>query len=97
MFSSISWDQFKCDAHVMSRLRASGLIELISPEEQDVPNLVARLGKQRGFKLKDRQIEFISKRVRREIPALERYFDRVHHLSGLLGAKVKFPLLNDAV
>lgn len=97
MFSSTPWDKFPCDPHVMSRLKASGLIDLTPPSEEDIPTLVSRLGRQRGFKLKDRQIDFISKRVRRDLPSLERYFDRVHHLSGLLGSKVKFPLLNDAV
>jgi len=62
-----------------------------------MPRLVEMLATQRGIRLKERKIDFVVRRLGRDIGAVERYFDRVRHLADVLGQSVKFPVLSDAI
>jgi chromosomal replication initiation ATPase DnaA len=90
-------DHFEFDEHVRSRLIPGNGFEISPPEESDMPKLIDTIARQRGISLKDRKIDFIVRRLGRDIGALERYFDRVRHLADVLGQSVRFPVLGDAL
>lgn len=97
LFSSKPIESFPCDAHVMSRLKSASSFTIEAPSEEDLEKLVSSLAEQRGIRLGDRKISFLRKRIRRDIPSLERYFERLMRLAQLFGEKVKFPVLGDAL
>lgn len=86
-----------CDDHIKSRLRPGEGFLIGDPAEEDILHLLKCIASQRGIRLKERKLAFLDKRIARDIPSIERYFDRLTHLSRVLGAKIRFPLLGDAV
>jgi chromosomal replication initiation ATPase DnaA len=96
-FSAQPKEQFLVDEHILSRLNASVAPELVAPAEEEIPALINALARQRGIKLKDKKIGFVSRRVPRDIVGIENYLSRVLHLSKLFGTKIEFPILGDAV
>ena len=86
-----------CDDHVLSRILAGFCFEIEHPAEADMPQVVGAMARQRGIKLSEKKLNFLCKRLPRQTEAIEAYLDRVHHLSRLLGKKVQFPVLNDAL
>lgn len=88
-------EAFSFDEHVRSRLIPGVGLVIEPPAESDMPVMVDRLARQRGIRLKERKIDFVVRRVGRDIGAVERYFDRVRHLADVLGQAVQFPLLGD--
>lgn len=97
LLTSASINELPCDEHVISRLHSANKFTIGDPEEKDLDRLVHALASQRGIKLGDRKISFLQKRMRRDIPSLEHYFERLVHLSTIFGEKVKFNLLEDAL
>ena len=97
LLSSERLDSMPCDQHIMSRLRAAYHSQFLTPEESDLPKLVNALTRQRGLSLTEARLEFVAKRMRRDIEFLETYLDRVTHLSGVLNRSVTRPLLADAL
>lgn len=90
-------DGFQYDEHVASRMLSGIEFEIHPPEEHEMATLISRIAKQRGFYLSPKKIQFLSRRVGRDILSIVRYLDRVQHLSRVLGASAKFPLLSDAL
>ncbi len=97
LFSSRRIEDFPSDDHVKSRLRAGIQLDIKEPEDEDITTVIRALAKQRGVKLSDRNLNFLTKRLERDIPSLERYVDRLLHLSQVLGKSIKFNLVSDAV
>lgn len=97
LFSQTSMDSLPCDEHVLSRLNPGRGFDIESPADSDMPELVRCMGAQRGISFKERHIEFIVRRIGKDITEIEQYFDRVMHLSQVLGKRIQFPLLGDAV
>ena len=90
-------DDLPCDDHVKSRLKAGLISEIDLPDEQDMKTIVNLMSRQRGISLNDKRLDYISRRLRREIPYIENYFDRVSHLSSVLSRSVTRPLLANAL
>lgn len=90
-------EAFRFDEHVRSRLIPGAGLVIGPPADEDMPKLIEMMAKQRGIKLKERKIDYVVRRLGRDIGAIERYFDRVRHLADVLGQAVKFPVLGDAV
>ncbi|MCB0338895.1 MAG: hypothetical protein KDD53_04785 [Bdellovibrionales bacterium] len=97
LLSSASLDTLPCDEHVFSRLRPGLGYTIGAPAEHELSKLLHLLAKQRGLKLKERSTRFLMRRLRRDVPALESYVDRLLHLSQVLGKSIKFSLVRDAV
>lgn len=97
LFSKCSIEALPCDDHIISRLRPGCGFDIREPDNNDMSKLVQRMGAQRGMLLKERHIEFIVRRIGRSLPAIEQYFDRVMHLSQVLGKKIQYPVLGDAI
>lgn len=95
--SSQSRSALRCDEHVMSRIRSGIPLNIGTPADSDLVELLKTMSRQRGFSLSDSRIAFISKRVRRDIASIEEYFDRVHHLSSVLSRSLSRPLLSEAL
>jgi chromosomal replication initiation ATPase DnaA len=96
-FSSQPKESFSVDNHILSRLNASVAPEITAPEEDEIPAIINAMAKQRGIQLKEKKIDFVSRRVPRDIIGIENYLSRVLHLSKLFGAKIEYPILGDAV
>jgi chromosomal replication initiation ATPase DnaA len=97
ILSSAEHSEFPCDNHIMSRIRSAAQLTISAPAEDDVSQVIAILAKQRGFKLQPRSLEFIRRRLGRDIASLERYLDRLMHLAHVLGRSIKSGLINDAL
>ncbi len=89
--------ELPCDEHIKSRLIPGGGYKLLVPGESDTETLTRLMAEQRGIMLKERKLEFIVRRLRKDIPSIENYFERVGHLSQVLGQRIRFTLLGDAV
>ncbi len=88
---------FRYDEHVASRMLSGIEFEISAPLESEIPDLITQIAKQRGFYLSPKKIQYLSRRVGRDIMSIVRYVDRLGHLSRLLGKSAKFPLLSDAL
>lgn len=97
LFSKYALQELPCDEHVMSRLHPAEGFDIEAPEEGDMHAIVRCMGTQRGMSLKDRHVDFVVRRIGRSIVEVEQYFDRVMHLSQVLGRKIQYPILGDAV
>lgn len=95
--SNTELGSFPCDGHVTSRLKAGLFATFSSPAEKDMHALVNHLARQRGLSLNEKRIDYVSKRIRRDIPYLENYLDRVSHLSSVLSKSVTRPILANAL
>lgn len=94
--SAVPLEELPCDAHVLSRLRAGAGMAMQDPELGDMSALIAALARQRGLELREAHVEFLEKRLIRTIPAIERYMDRLVHLSRVLNRPLNFAVLGDA-
>jgi chromosomal replication initiation ATPase DnaA len=99
LLSSEPHQKFPCDAHIMSRVKSMAQLEIAPPGEDDVPGIIEVLAKQRGFKLQPRSVEFIRRRLGRDLGSLERYIDRLIHLAQVLGRSItlRSGLIGDAL
>ncbi len=99
LLSSEAHHKFPCDAHVMSRIKSMAQLEIAPPGEEDIPEIIEVLAKQRGFRLQPRSVEFIRRRLGRDLGSLERYIDRLIHLAQVLGRSItlRSGLIGDAL
>ncbi len=99
LLSSNPYQDFPCDAHIMSRLKSMAQLEVKPPGEDDVAEIISILAKQRGFRLQPRSVEFIRRRLGRDLGSLEKYIDRLIHLAQVLGRSIslKSGLIGDAL
>lgn len=97
LFSEKGIQDLPCDGHVKSRLLAAVVDVIGAPAEDDLVAVLQAMAMQRGIRLSDRKVQYLTKRVPREIPALEEYLDRLYQLSRTLGKSVQFPVLADAL
>lgn len=95
--SSDGIESLPCDDHVKSRLRAGSGLHIGVPEDIELPEILREIARQRGVKLPERSVLFLVRRLGREVGALERYLERLLHLSQVLGRSIKFPLVHDAL
>jgi len=95
--SSVDLSQLPCDDHVMSRLRAAVDYTIGVPSDQDLPLIIEAFSRQRGVKLSKRYIDFLIRRLGRDLLSLEKYIDRLLHLSQVMGRSIKSRLLADAL
>ncbi|NDC37903.1 MAG: hypothetical protein EBZ48_07595, partial [Proteobacteria bacterium] len=89
--------EFNCDGHVMSRLSEAAHLQIMEPDEATMPMVLTRMAQQRGIKLTSKKVEFLQRRMRRSIPSIEEYLEKVVHLSAVLGGRVSLSLLGDAL
>ncbi len=85
------------DDHIMSRLRSMSGATISSPSQDDMPALIRAMCRQRGVNLTGTKISFLAKRLGRRISALEDYLDRLVYLSSVLGKKIDYTLLEEAI
>jgi chromosomal replication initiation ATPase DnaA len=97
LLSGVDIEELGCDAHVRSRLLPGGGHSLGPPAPEDMGVLVRLLAKQRGLLLSDRQVGYLSSRLRRDCGFVEEYLERVAHLQRVLNSPIKLPLLSDAI
>jgi chromosomal replication initiation ATPase DnaA len=97
LFSSKTVEELPCDQHILSRLKASAQMQISAPDFESLQKVVDRMAKQRGLALGGRRLSFLEKRVSREISEIENYLERLDHLSEVLGKKVSFKTLGDAL
>lgn len=96
LLSSQGLESMPCDEHVFSRIRL-GLQQFGPPHDEQVSELLVALALQRGLKLPARCVQFLSRRLRRDVAALEAYLQRLHYLAQVLGKSIKFEVIQDAV
>ena len=87
----------RCDAHVMSRLNAAQTIIVGAPDEKDLKKLISQMATQRGISISKRNIEFLAKRLPRDIAHLDEYLERVMQIAEVSGQTFKLPVLSDAI
>jgi chromosomal replication initiation ATPase DnaA len=96
-FSATSVDELPCDEHIKSRLNVGVGHKILQPSEADFEQLFNALCMQRGLKLKTRQIDFLSKRLGRDIHTLQNYCDKLYNLAKNSDYSVNFELLEEAL
>ena len=88
---------FSFDQHINSRLQAGSGFALGSPHESELPAIIDIMARQRGIKLTEKKQEFLERRLGRDLPAIEEYLERLVHLTNVLGKRVGFEALGDAL
>ena len=74
--------QFGFDEHVRSRLASAVICRIGNPGEDDMPELVRCMARQRGLFLTDRKICFLARRLRREIAAIDNCLWQLEKMAG---------------
>lgn len=97
LFSSKSRSELPVDEHVQSRLLPGAGNVLGPPEEADIHELLKTMAAQRGIFLQERKRGFLLRRIRHDVPSIERFLNRVLQISTGQGRKVQFSLLEDAL
>jgi chromosomal replication initiation ATPase DnaA len=95
--SALSIDEFQLDGHATSRLSAGAGLKLAPPTEQDIPQLINLMARQRGIALSEKKLGYIARRVGREVATIELYLNKLEQLSRILGSSVDLELLKDAI
>lgn len=85
------------EPHTGSRIKSAQYFSLKNPEEDDLSSLCAAMAAQRGIHLRGRKLSFTSRRIRRDIPSIEKYLERLVHISHRLGKSVEFSRLKGAL
>ena len=97
LLSSREPGEFGFDNHIRSRILPGTGLSLGAPAHDELPELLRAMARQRGLNLKDRQFDFVLKRIGRDPGSIEDYLDRLLHLARVLGRNIKFPLIADAI
>lgn len=90
-------DNFEFDEHIRSRLVPGLGVTIQGPAEQDMADIIRAVAKQHGMRLSEKKLGFILRRVGKNIGAVEDYFQRLEHLSQVLGRPIKFPLMSGVI
>lgn len=90
-------DQLGCDPHVMSRLRAGAQLSLGLPDGADMQELIYTMAVQRGISLTERKVEFLARRLGRDIAAIDEYLHRASQLAAASGKPLRLPVLSEAI
>lgn len=97
VFGLIGNENYSLEPHVGSRLASAITVAIDNPEESEISELFSYMAKQRGIKLGNQKKKFAERRLRRDIPSIERYLDRVMLLSHRMGRKLELGMLKSAI
>ncbi len=97
LLSSMALKDFSFDDHIRSRLLPGEGFSIGAPSADDMFELVELMARQRGLAFSERKVDYLEKRIGRDIPAIEEYLDRLEGLAKVLGKPIKFSMLGDAV
>ncbi|NMC63840.1 MAG: hypothetical protein GYA55_11815 [SAR324 cluster bacterium] len=97
IFSSRCIDELPVDEHVRSRLLPGGANEIREPARTEMLELLHVMAQQRGILLKQRKREFLLKRMRTEIPAIEQFLESVLEFSSGDARSLHYKLLRAAL
>ena len=93
LLSSLEPGHFHLDEHVLSRLKPGLGFHIEAPLEEDMPELVMAMLNQRGIAVPPRKLEFVIRRMPRELPAITDYLSRVQHLALSCGGVLDYSML----
>lgn len=97
MLSSAQLSELPCDEHILSRLIGGSGFEVGVPDEAEVEELVFAMAKQRGLNLTDVKRQYVTRRIRREVSAIDEFLERLL-LSGSAGSRLSaFQTLHDSL
>lgn len=85
------------DEHIMSRLRSALPVRIGPPSDAELPLVFDAIARQRGFALTPRNVQFLMRRLRRDIASMEEYVRRLERLSLVRSMSMKRDLIHDAV
>jgi chromosomal replication initiation ATPase DnaA len=86
-----------CDDHVLSRLRAGQQVVIGAPGEEDLQKLISQMASQRGINISRKNIDFLAKRLPRDIARIDEYLERLQQLAEVSGQTYKLSVLSDAI
>lgn len=95
LFSRRSAAELKADEHARSRIRPGEGFVMGPPGEEDLPLLVATMARQRGMLLSPRKIEFLARRVPRDIRAIAAALDQLSYVQHASGSASSFRTLDE--
>ena len=90
LLSSVPVSALTCDEHALSRLRAGLQLLLGRPADSELLDLLQSLARQRGIALNTYKSEYLLRRLGADIPALEKYLNRLRLQVDYLGAPLGF-------
>ena len=96
-FRSQDIASYPFDEHLGSRFQAGREFQIGDPAREEIGKLLEALMLQRGLKLPDRKLNFLTKRLPATLPQLEEYVERMADLAKARGEKINFPILNDSL
>ena len=97
LFAARPVAELKTDDHVCSRLRLAAGLAIGAPADGEFHVLLEALARQRGLRLRAREVAFLTRRLGRDIQSLEYYLERLEHLARVLAQPIRFPLVANAV
>ena len=97
LLSSYHCNDFSWDGHIRSRVDSGTQFCFGSPADEEVGSLVEIMAKQRGLRLNERKLQYLLKRLGRNISSIESYLNRLQHLSEITGSNIDLSLLCDAL
>lgn len=97
LISGTPLTSFPCDEHIKSRILPGVGYTIGSPSEDDMRGVIGQMALQRGLKLLDRKLLYLSKRLPREVKAIEEYLDRLIKIASVTNSKTNFSAMNDAL
>lgn len=89
--------EFPCDEHVLSRLKAASIHQMVAPAAEEMELLLRNMAEQRGIRLTERKRQFLMKRLARSPNEIESYFERLEELLVSGARAVGFEVLEDAL
>lgn len=89
--------EYGFDDHLLTRFAAGTEFLLGDPDRSELIALLQALSEQRGWRLNNRMVAFLEKRLRIRVRDIESYLERVQLLSRLRSDRVNFSLLGDAL
>jgi len=97
LLSGISLHAFPCDDHIRSRILPGVGYSILAPGEEDVRGIIKQMALQRGLKLTERKLGYLSKRLPRDIFSIEDYLDRLLKITTVTNSKADFVTMGDAL
>lgn len=97
LLSSLSLEHLPADEHIMSRLRAGATFMIKAPPSEEIGKMLEILARQRGVVLSRHKLDFLSRRLGHDIPAMEHYLESLMRMENFAGKGARYPLLAQAL
>lgn len=86
-----------CDEHILSRLRPGQGFRIGPPAEEDMPQILQSMLAQRGLSIPERKIEFMLRRLPKNVAGVSQVLDRIQHLALGCGGALDYSVIDSCL